>query len=72
MCHGIRLPKGALLGGQNRLLYRGIGDKDKVFHWFELALQQREPTLVTLKVDPANDSLRSDPRFQRLLDRLKL
>jgi tetratricopeptide (TPR) repeat protein len=53
-------------------VYRGIGDKDKVFHWFELALQQREPTLVTLKVDPANDSLRSDPRFQRLLDRLKL
>jgi len=52
--------------------YRGIGDWDKVFHWLDLALERREPGLLIVKVDPANDPIRTDPRFSKLLERLRL
>jgi serine/threonine-protein kinase len=52
--------------------YRGLGDADKTFHWFDVAADRREPTLMEVKVDPANDPLRADPRFSKLLERLRL
>ena len=52
--------------------YRGLGDWDKVFYWFGVAADRREPTLMEVKVDPANDLLRGDPRFSKLLERLRL
>jgi len=53
-------------------VYIGIGDRDKAFAWLERAFLQRASVMVTLKVDPAFDSLRSDPRFQNLLKRVGL
>jgi TolB-like protein/DNA-binding winged helix-turn-helix (wHTH) protein/Tfp pilus assembly protein PilF len=52
--------------------YLGIGDKDQAFIWFEKAYAQHSTELASLKVAPACDPLRSDPRFQELLRRLRL
>jgi len=40
--------------------------------WLEKAYQERDHSLVTIKVDPAYDSLRGDARFAGLLRRMKL
>src|SRR6266536_3494463 len=41
----------------------GLGDKDRAFEWLEKAYQERSSQLVNLKVQPAYDPLRADPRF---------
>jgi TolB-like protein/DNA-binding winged helix-turn-helix (wHTH) protein/Flp pilus assembly protein TadD len=51
--------------------YAGLGDKDKALAWLERAFDEHGYSLVRLKVDPFFDSLRSDPRFQDLLRRMK-
>lgn len=53
-------------------LWTGLGDADRAFHWFDLALVQRDPNMATVKVDPVNDPLRGDPRFTKLLEQLRL
>jgi tetratricopeptide (TPR) repeat protein len=50
----------------------GIGDKDQTFVWLEKAYTEHSNTLITLKVEPGYDSLRSDPRFQDLMRRVGL
>ena len=52
--------------------YAGLGDRDKAFAWLETAFQERSPHLVTLKVFPGFDGLRSDPRYRDLLERIGL
>jgi len=52
--------------------YLGMGDKDHAFVWFEKAYAQHSNELVSLRVSPACDPLRSDPRFQDLLRRIGL
>jgi len=49
-----------------------LGDTEQAFRWFEEAYKERAELLVYLKVDPRFDSVRSDSRFQNLLERLKL
>jgi hypothetical protein len=53
-------------------LYAGLGEKDAAFKWLEQALQERAYRMVYLKIDPTFDSLRSDPRFAGLLQRIGL
>jgi DNA-binding winged helix-turn-helix (wHTH) protein/TolB-like protein/Flp pilus assembly protein TadD len=53
-------------------VYLGLGDKDRAFQWLEMAVDERTDSLAYAKVDPAYDSLRSDPRWAALLHRLKL
>ena len=48
----------------------GAGDKDFVSDWLEQALEIRQPELLYLEVDPKYDTLRSDPRFKELRDRI--
>lgn len=50
----------------------GIGDKTQAFAGFKVALAQHSNVLTYLKVDPAYDSLRSDPRFGDLMRRVGL
>jgi TolB-like protein/Tfp pilus assembly protein PilF len=50
----------------------GLGDKDQAFVWLERAYTEHSNTLMTLKVEPGYDSLRSDPRFQDLMRRVGL
>jgi serine/threonine-protein kinase len=54
------------------IIYLGSGDKDKIFEWLEKAYDERNFWLIFLKADPMFDSLRSDPRFKTLLDKMNL
>jgi TolB-like protein/DNA-binding winged helix-turn-helix (wHTH) protein/Tfp pilus assembly protein PilF len=54
------------------IAYVGMGNKDEALAWLEKAYSQHSNVLTTLKVDPAFDPLRSDPRFQDLLRRVGL
>jgi eukaryotic-like serine/threonine-protein kinase len=51
-------------------IYIGLGDKDHAFEWLEKAYADRSDYLTQLKMDPMVDSLRSDPRFANLLQRI--
>jgi len=51
-------------------IYIGLGEKDKAFEWLEKTYEQREAWLDLLQVEPMYDSLRSDPRFQDLVERM--
>ncbi len=53
-------------------IYVGLGEKDQAFAWLEKAYAERSGQLRHLKVEPAYDRLRSDPRFQDLLRRVGL
>jgi TolB-like protein/Tfp pilus assembly protein PilF len=52
------------------VIYLGLGEKDKAFSLLEKAYEQREGWMTLLKVEPLFDDLRSDPRFQDLLNRM--
>ena len=54
------------------LIYQGLGEKDETLAWLERGLQQRDPKMTFLKVDPKWNNLRNEARFQDLLKRMKL
>jgi TolB-like protein/lipoprotein NlpI len=54
------------------LVYIALGDKEKAFARLEEAVNRGENTYLNLKVGPAWDSLRSDPRFADLMRRAGL
>ena len=53
-------------------VYATLGDKNEAFVWLEKAFEERSSWLVYIKVEPRLDSLRSDVRFQKLLQRMQL
>ena len=54
-------------------IYAGLGEKDKAFEFLEKAYQEKSPDISWhLRADLRIDSLRSDPRFQALMQRLAL
>jgi tetratricopeptide (TPR) repeat protein len=53
-------------------LYVTLGDADRAFDWLEKAYQDRRGWLAYLKIEPMLDGLRADPRFHRLLERMRL
>ena len=50
------------------LMYARIGDKEKAFEWLEKAYNKRFRT-IKLRVEPQFDKIRSDPRFDELLEK---
>jgi TolB-like protein/Tfp pilus assembly protein PilF len=52
------------------VVYAGLGDKDRAFEWLEKAFEERATLLVYFRMDPRIWSLRSESRFQNLLDRM--
>ena len=54
------------------LVYVGLEDNDRAFEWLENAFETRSWQMPMLKAEAMFDSLRSDPRFPALLDRLRL
>ncbi|HEX8844439.1 MAG TPA: protein kinase [Pyrinomonadaceae bacterium] len=54
------------------VLYRGLGDRDRMFEQLDKAFEERSSRLIWLKVEPFFDPFRSDPRFQEMLQRMKL
>ncbi len=53
-------------------VYTGLGDKDQALAWLAKAYEERSAWLFYVKVEPWLDPLRSDPRFQDLLRRMRL
>jgi TolB-like protein/DNA-binding winged helix-turn-helix (wHTH) protein len=49
----------------------GAGDRNETFVWFEKAYADHSNLLTTLKVNPAFDPLRDDPRFANLMRRVR-
>jgi tetratricopeptide (TPR) repeat protein len=53
-------------------LYAQLGDKDAAFSELKAAIDQRDPFVIWLKIEPQYDSLRSDPRYRDLLLELNI
>ena len=53
------------------VIHTGLGEKDEALEWLERAYQDRNMWMVYLQTAPWFDPLRSDPRFQDLLRRMK-
>jgi TolB-like protein/lipoprotein NlpI len=51
-------------------IYAGWGDKERAFIYLERALKERNQNMVLLKIDPRFESLRSEPRFLDILQRI--
>jgi serine/threonine-protein kinase len=49
-----------------------MGDREQAFTWLEKAYADRSGTLILLNVNPMMDSLRADPKFRNLVQRLNL
>jgi serine/threonine-protein kinase len=51
--------------------YLGLGD-DRMFEWFNKAIDARDPVVTHLPSMPLYDGIRDDPRFRELLVRMHL
>jgi len=54
------------------MLHVSLGDIDSAFEWLARAYADRRGWLAYLRVEPMLDPLRADPRFARLLGRMRL
>jgi TolB-like protein/DNA-binding winged helix-turn-helix (wHTH) protein/Tfp pilus assembly protein PilF len=61
------VPAGAFV-----LTYSGLADREQTLIWLEQAYKEQSFILLFLKVHPIFDSLRDDPRFKDLVDRVGL
>jgi serine/threonine protein kinase len=52
--------------------YAAIGDKEQAFAWFDKAAAEKSGGLEDIKVEPALDPWRKDPRYVALLQRIGL
>ena len=59
-----------VLGG--RKVHRFAGEKDRAFEWLDRALEEHCGLLAWLRFDPVWDTLREEPRFRKLLDKMNL
>jgi len=57
---------------EKAIIYIGLGDKELAFRQLEACFEERNASLAFLTTDPIYDSLRDDPRFADLAQRLKL
>ncbi|HJY27311.1 MAG TPA: hypothetical protein VJ306_04695, partial [Pyrinomonadaceae bacterium] len=53
-------------------VYALANEKDAAFAWLEKAIDARDGWVALIKVQPAYDNLRTDPRFSKLLARMNL
>jgi eukaryotic-like serine/threonine-protein kinase len=51
------------------VIHAGLEEPERAFAWLNRALEDRSPWLITLS-DPRFDSVRADPRFPSLLERI--
>lgn len=51
-------------------IYIGLGNYEEALQWLEIAYDERDVTLVWLKELWEYDPLRTDPRFQAIIDRM--
>lgn len=67
-----RMKNSYISPGDLAYLYAALGEKDRAMEALSRALEDRDPTALFAKVDPALDPLRSSPRFHEILHRLNL
>jgi serine/threonine-protein kinase len=51
-------------------IYLGLGEKEKALDWLEKSYHDQESACWYLKVDPIYDSVRDEPRFQALVQKV--
>jgi tetratricopeptide (TPR) repeat protein len=68
---GDRHPETALSLNYARILLR-LHDKDRALNYLKQALEEGDPDLFDLSVDPLYDPVRTDPRFRNTLNQLGL
>lgn len=54
------------------LVHLGLGEKEQALQWLEKACEQHDLPLSAIKVHPIWDPLRPEPRFRKLLNRMRL
>lgn len=54
------------------IVYARLGEKEKALDALEKALSERVLAMTEIGIEPALDSLRGEPRFQKLLARVGL
>ena len=65
-------PAGSTLAYQIAIVHAALGDRDAAFSWLRKAVERRTSGCTSLKVDPRLDPLRTDDRFQSLLQAVGL
>jgi serine/threonine-protein kinase len=53
-------------------LHTALGEAERAFEWLDRAIEDRRGWMAYLKVEPSLDPLRGDPRFSRLMERMRL
>jgi hypothetical protein len=53
------------------LVHAALKETDPAFDWLERAYRERSARLAWLRINPRLNYLRSDPRYQDLLRRMK-
>lgn len=53
-------------------VYALAGEKDAAFAWLDKAIDARDGWIALIKIQPAYDNLRADPRFTKVLERMNL
>src|SRR5213595_878323 len=51
-------------------IYLGLGEKEKALDWLDVAYENQESACWLLKVDPIYDSVRNEPRFRALIQKV--
>jgi hypothetical protein len=54
------------------MVYAYMNNLDSAYAWMEIAFEERDYWLASLKISPDWDNLRDDPRFDSLLYRMNL
>jgi Tfp pilus assembly protein PilF len=54
------------------VLHASLGDVDAAFRWLDVAIEERAPGLIFLRVHPRLDPIRNDPRYKLLVGQLGL
>jgi len=54
------------------IIWMGLGNKNEAFNWLERGYQERSEHVLYLGIEPLVDPLRSDPRFDSILQKIGL
>ena len=53
-------------------IHLGLGDPERCLDWLNEAVEEREPLIVEFQPKPLYDPFRIHPRFQQLLETMRL
>ncbi|HEY0243316.1 MAG TPA: protein kinase [Gemmatimonadaceae bacterium] len=54
------------------VLHASLGDVDDTYKWLEIAVNEGAPGLILLRIHPRLDSIRGDPRYWPLVEKIGL